>query len=604
MKTLILLLLVAAGLGAAYWKTQHPDATLDDVKLGANNTLERAKAGFETFRSGEDSGDALATADSSDATDDANSGDASADNNDASGNTSAATAAVAAAGAAAGAAVAAATNAGTSELNQGLLDTTAANDRSGADVISAEATVINGRLTDAERRMDATDQKLDSIEDSLASLTEELETVSSSLGNLNDNVAGLSTDLTEQDDEQTLTNIGTRIDSIDSQLNALSESNEASLESLTTQTDSTIEELRTELLGLTEANSSLQSRINTLSVDASGDGDGALSAQVDQRLQELETKLGTANSDKLRLNNLVARLNSTNQQIEALSASQEGAGGNNEQVNELVAALEATTKKTENLEAQLSQANDKIASMSEELEVLKSQGGSASVESLQAELTQQLEELEARIADTDDDTTNNDINTLNSTLASTRQRIQLLESRVQGLPTDGDNAAAVQAAQSELQSQIAAMEERLRALPQQTDPELISTLNQVQQDVAELRDRENANGIEYRVYFGNGSTVISDDAAVVLKSFIKQEQNRTTGVNIYGFTDRRGDAQFNQRLALQRATAVRSYLIQNGFDFTKIKSLSGLGEDAAAATLDDGAEDADQRTVVLVADQP
>jgi len=55
---------------------------------------------------------------------------------------------------------------------------------------------------------------------------------------------------------------------------------------------------------------------------------------------------------------------------------------------------------------------------------------------------------------------------------------------------------------------------------------------------------------------------------------------------------------------VQRAASVRTYLVQNGFDFTKIKSLSGLGEDAAAATLDDGTIDADQRTVVLVADQP
>lgn len=442
--------------------------------------------------------------------------------------------------------------------------------------------------------MDATDQKLGAVEGSMDALAEEIETVSSSLGNLNDNVAGLSANLSEQDDEQTLTNIGTRIDTIDGQLNELSASNETALG-----------ELKAEIAGIAEGNASLQSRINTLSVDASGDGGGSLSAQVDQRLQELETKLGTANADKLRLNSLMARLNTTNQQIEALSASQGGSSaGSSDQVNELVTALAETTQKTEDLEAQLNQANNKIAGMSEELDALKSQGGSASVETLQAELTQQLQDLEGRIADTDDDTANTDINTLNSTLASTRQRIQSLERRVQDLPTDGDNAAAAQTAQADLQKQIAAMEERLRALPQQTDPELLSTLNQVQQDVAKLRDRDNQNGVEYRVYFGNGSTGISDDAAVVLKSFIKQEQNRTIGVNIYGFTDRRGDAAFNQRLALQRATAVRSYLIQNGFDFTKIKSLSGLGEDAAAATLDDGAEDADQRTVVLVADQP
>jgi len=55
---------------------------------------------------------------------------------------------------------------------------------------------------------------------------------------------------------------------------------------------------------------------------------------------------------------------------------------------------------------------------------------------------------------------------------------------------------------------------------------------------------------------------------------------------------------------MRRATNVRSYLIQNGFDFTKIKSLSGLGEDAAAIKAEDGAEDAKERSVVLFAAQP
>ncbi len=89
-----------------------------------------------------------------------------------------------------------------------------------------------------------------------------------------------------------------------------------------------------------------------------------------------------------------------------------------------------------------------------------------------------------------------------------------------------------------------------------------------------------------------------------MNSFIAQEKNRTTGVSIYGFTDRRGTAEYNQELALRRATNVRSYLIQNGFDFTKINSLNGLGEDAAAISSEDGAEDAKERSVVLFAAQP
>ena len=58
------------------------------------------------------------------------------------------------------------------------------------------------------------------------------------------------------------------------------------------------------------------------------------------------------------------------------------------------------------------------------------------------------------------------------------------------------------------------------------------------------------------------------------------------------------------QLAMRRATNVRSYLIQKGFDFTKIKSLSGLGEDAAAIKSEDGEEDAKERSVVLFAAQP
>ncbi len=579
MKTLIALLLVTLGLGAAYWKLQHPDATLDDVKLGANHTLERAKTGFAAFRSGSPA-DASTTAEAN--------AEAQAQQAEQQ----------------------AAINDRILGLEGKFEDRLAAIE---AGTLDLDGTVINGRLTDAERRMDANDQKFTQINDSIDALAEEIDTVSSSLGNLNDNVAASATQeddfksqlgtlsrqvsdlknqVSEQDAEQTLTNIGTRIDSIDSRLTELSGSKSLGLD-----------ELNAKMTLIADQTSALEGRINTLSVDSNGDGSTSenLSIQVDQRLQQMENKLATANADALRVNSLVERLNAANDQISSLNAAQTDTASNNERVDALLKALDSNTKKTAVLESQLNEANEKLASLSDELAELKNTGSKVSVESLQAELNEQLELLKTRIENTNDNT---DIATLNQTLATTRDRIQLLESRVQELPSDGDNAEAAQVAQSELQQQILAMEERLRALPQQTDPKLLSTLNQVQAEVAELRDRDNSDGIEYKVYFGNGSIAISDDAAVVLKSFIKQEQNRTTGVNIYGFTDRRGDAAYNQRLALQRATAVRSFLIQNGFDFTKIKSLSGLGEDAAAATLDDGAADADQRTVVLVADQP
>jgi len=567
MKTLIALLLVAAGLGAAYWKVQHPDATIDDLKAGANNTVERAKTGFTAFR---DSSGGAGSAAKTAAVDEKISGlEAS--------------------------------------LNERLTSIESTTN-------SLDPTVINGRLTDSERRMDATDQKLGQISGSVDALAEEIDTVSSSLGNLNDNVAAsagedqaltgridslntrleaLANDVNEQNAEQTLTNIGTRIDSMDTRLTELDSGNTEALG-----------EFSAKLAGIADQSAAIESRINTLSVDASGDAEdsGNLRALVDQRLQEMESKLATANADALRMNTMVERLDAANAQIASIGAAQSEANVANDRVTALLKTLDANSKKTAVLESRLNDANEKIAEMTESLAILKTQSESnASVESLQAELNEQLELLKGRIENSTDST---DITTLNATLATTRNRIQSLEARVQNMPTDGDTSAAAQVAQSDLKEQFAAMEERLKALPQQTDPKLLNTLTQVQKQVAELRDRDTGDAIEYTVYFGLGSVGISDDAAKVLKSFIKQEQNRTTGVSIYGFTDRRGDASYNQRLALQRATAVRSYLIQNGFDYTKIKSLSGLGEDAAAATLADGAEDADQRAVVLVANQP
>ena len=553
MKTLIVLLLATMGLGAAYWKIQHPNATVDDVKAVANSTLERAKTGFAAFRNGSS------------------------------------------------------TNIKAAAQEQDIQ--------------------TNNRITSAESRIDASDSKFTEIDNkinqlnsSVDTLAGEITTVSSNLGNLNDNVAAsagenqgvdglfdsmnqrvneLAAQLNEQDAEQTLTNIGTRIDSIDSRLSVLAQSNGQTLEA----NAQTLDEIDAKVTQVADQTSALEARINTLSVESSNNGDdeGNLRAQVDQRLQEIEAKLATTNSNSLRVSSLVERLNSADQQLTALSAAQTDAGSSSQRIDEMLAALEANTEQTAQLQNEFDAANEKIASLTEELSALKSTGSNASVESLQADLTGQLAQLESRIENTTDNT---DISTLNTALATTRSRIQQLEQRIQDLPTDDESSQNAQAAQTNLQEQIVAMERRLRALPQQTDPKLLNTLNQVQADVAELRDRETSNSVEYKVYFGQSSVQISDEAAVVLKSVIRQEQDSTTGVNIYGFTDRSGDASFNQRLALQRATSVRSFLIQNGFDFTKIKSLSGLGEDAAAATLDDGAEDADQRTVVLVADQP
>ena len=113
--------------------------------------------------------------------------------------------------------------------------------------------------------------------------------------------------------------------------------------------------------------------------------------------------------------------------------------------------------------------------------------------------------------------------------------------------------------------------------------------------------RDEAN--EYTIYFDSDSSRISDDAIKVLQSFMSQEQDRAHNVSIYGFTDSSGNAQYNQRLALRRANQVRSWLIQQGFDFRKINEVDGLGEDVSAAVRAGQAELANKRAVVLYAFQ-
>ena len=179
-------------------------------------------------------------------------------------------------------------------------------------------------------------------------------------------------------------------------------------------------------------------------------------------------------------------------------------------------------------------------------------------------------------------------------------------------PPDAEIAPDARAA---LQAEIATLAERLDAVGGDEDPAVARSLDEVREQVdalarrgfvtrEELREQTAGRHVEYKVYFDAGSTEIGAPAARLLDVFIEQEAERTTGVSIYGFTDRAGSASFNRQLAVERAVNVRAYLLQNGLPFDRIGALSGLGEEAAAALLPDESADAQQRVVVLFAAQP
>lgn len=487
MKTLFSLLILALALAGGYWKTQHPEATVDDLRNQATATIDRLKGGLTAVREG------------------------------------------------GGAA---------SEKQQ---------------QITAEQQALQTRLA--------------ALEDDQAQISIDNNTVLERVDALN----GRLDLITRQREQDT---VAEDVAAVDQRLDAL----DASVTQLLASTNSRQAELLSDLSSMGEKTDSLEARVNTLS---SGQDDAAesspaatLNASVDLRLAQIEKKLATTNADSRQLQSLTEQINDINQNIAAFDT------------------------RLKNTNAPSATSNSPVRSSSE----------TASISTLQTDISEQLEALQNQVENSGKST---DVESLISSLEATSDRIQTLEQRVQELPASSNEADSnsTQQMQNALQSQIAALEKRLSSTFSQPDPALLNSIAEVRKQVdqlasqsfvtrEELQAKQKGRNIKYKIYFERNSTAVTEEAAKVLLSFIAQEQNRTTGVSIYGFTDRIGSAVYNQQLAQQRATNVRSYLIQNGFDYTRIKAVAGLGEDAAAAIQEDEQVDAQQRSVVLFAAQP
>ncbi|MGQ7844251.1 OmpA family protein [Granulosicoccus sp. 3-233] len=344
-----------------------------------------------------------------------------------------------------------------------------------------------------------------------------------------------------------------------------------------------------ELATVKEQITALDLRLDTLAAtpiaatsegDVDATGSPGLAATLDERFRALESRLSTANSDSRRIATLSEQLAAAREEISQL---QQSTASNRRNVNRLDGSVTQ----------------------------LRTAGESLSIDAVQAEISDQLALVQSQV---DSSGAIGNTAALQGLLDNIRKRIEELGTRVQELPASSPEAGNAQDMQSTLESRMVSLDERLQEIGG-ANPDLADTLSSVQQKVDQLassdfvtrddlREQTEPQAVQYKIYFDRNSVQITDAAATVLDSFITQEKNRTTGVSIFGFTDRLGSATYNQQLALQRATNVRSYLIQNGFDYTKIKALNGLGEDAAAAVLPDNADDAQQRVVVLYATQP
>jgi len=110
--------------------------------------------------------------------------------------------------------------------------------------------------------------------------------------------------------------------------------------------------------------------------------------------------------------------------------------------------------------------------------------------------------------------------------------------------------------------------------------------------------------VEARVLFDYGSAELSEDARARLDGVLATEGLIDTGwtLSLTGRTDSRGGTQANQRMARERAEAVRDYLVEHGLAVERIAVIAG-GE-VEPAPDQTGTDAAEARRVDVLAAPP
>ena len=97
--------------------------------------------------------------------------------------------------------------------------------------------------------------------------------------------------------------------------------------------------------------------------------------------------------------------------------------------------------------------------------------------------------------------------------------------------------------------------------------------------------------VQTTVNFGFDRFNISSEAQAILMGQVDMLKKTTDGITVEGYCDVRGTTEYNLALGERRANAVKHFLIQNGIDASRIKTVSygkeklfdtGMTEDAHA----------------------
>ncbi|MEM6414688.1 MAG: OmpA family protein [Pseudomonadota bacterium] len=104
--------------------------------------------------------------------------------------------------------------------------------------------------------------------------------------------------------------------------------------------------------------------------------------------------------------------------------------------------------------------------------------------------------------------------------------------------------------------------------------------------------------VKVTVYFDLMKATLTDRAANALSAELRSNsENQIVSIKIDGYTDTAGTVNYNAPLSIERARAVRSFLINAGIDEDRI-STEGHGERSLAVVTDDGVREASNRRAV------
>ena len=175
-----------------------------------------------------------------------------------------------------------------------------------------------------------------------------------------------------------------------------------------------------------------------------------------------------------------------------------------------------------------------------------------------------------------------------------QQQLATLDARVAALPADQTE---------KLGGDISALKTELDGLKQQlagiaTTDDLAS----LRTDLTQLKQNPpppQPPGVLEQVYFGASSTSIADAEMSKLEALATRLKADRQELQIVGFTDSQGPAEYNRGVSLRRAAAVRRALIGFGVDPSAVTSISGMGEDAPPIDTGDDTEEAGNRVVQI-----